>query len=155
VGEKTYVQPLAVRSKSGVEYRLWLWRVLAIYEAKGVESGPMFRTVSSKTGKAKRATIVDLDVLLHDVMKRVQSRRSDILPKSVDVEAEISARRSFRRAFTAQAQNVNVPKEAIEANNRWRKHMHSRGVLPSMSMIERYSDAKASVEHLSRPSSML
>jgi hypothetical protein len=45
---------------------------------------------------------------------------------------------------------VGIPKEAIEANNRWRKHMRSRGLTPGMSMMERYLDAKASVPSLIR-----
>ena len=68
---------------------------------------------------------------------------------------EYSVRRSLRRGSTSEAQNAQVPKEVIEANNRWRKHMRSRGVLPSMDMIERYSDAKASIEALVRYSTML
>lgn len=154
-GEKLYFQPLAVRSKSGVEYKLWIQRVIALYQHHGIVSGPLFRTVNAKSGKARRASIGDLDVLLHDVLKRLQIRRPNVLPKSVNVEEEISARRTLRRTFTTQAQNVQIPKDVIEANNRWRKHLHSRGVLPSMDMVERYSDAKASVEHLSRPSAML
>ena len=155
VGEKLYFQPLAVRSRSGLEYRLWIHRTIVIYNHFGVTKGPIFRTVSARTQKVKRATIGDLDLLLHDVLKRVQVRYPHILPKSVNVEEEISARRSPRRTFTTQAQNAGLPKEVIEANNRWRKHMRSRGGLPSMDMIERYSDAKASVEYLVRPSAAL
>lgn len=152
VGEKLYFQPLAVRSNSGVEYKLWLQRTISIYQHLGVTSGPLFRTVVSKTGRVKRATISDMDLLFHDVMKRVQVRHPNLLPGSVNVEEEMSVRRSLRRSFTSQAQNVGIPKDVIEANNRWRKHMHSRGTTPSMDMVERYSEAKATVEFLVRPS---
>jgi len=155
VGEKLYFQPLAVKSNSGVEYKLWLQRAIGVYQLLGVTSGPLFRTVVKRTSKVKRVTIADLDTLFHDVMKRVQVRHPNLLPKTVNVEEEMSVRRSLRRTFTTQAQNVQVPKEAIEANNRWRKHMKLRGVLPSMDMVERYSDAKASVEYLVRPSAMM
>jgi len=57
-------------------------------------------------------------------------------------------RRSGRRGSTIQAQNQGVLREVIEANNGWRKHMQSKGMLPNMSMVERYSDAKASVTTL-------
>ena len=97
----------------------------------------------------------DLDLLLHDILRQVQVRYPGILPASVKVEDEYSARRSLRRGSTSEAQNVQVPKEVIEANNRWKKHMRSQGVLPSMDMIERYSDAKASVTALVRYSMML
>ena len=80
-------------------------------------SGPMFRSVG-KTGVVKKATVGDLDLLLHDILRQVQVRYLGILPASVKVEDEYSARRSLRRGSTSEAQNVQVPKEVIEANNR-------------------------------------
>jgi hypothetical protein len=68
----------------------------------------------------------------------------------VNVAEEYSASRSMRRGATSEAQNAEIPIEVIEANNRWRKHMRSRGLTPGMSMMERYSDAKASVPSLIR-----
>jgi len=69
VGEKLYFQPLAVCSKSGIPCRLWLHRALVVYHELGVTAGPLFRAIAPKTGKAKRAGIPDLDLLLHDIMK--------------------------------------------------------------------------------------
>eukprot|EP00978_Attheya_sp_CCMP212_P026053 scaffold84962_cov44-Attheya_sp.AAC.3 len=63
---------------------------------------------------------------------------------------EYRIRRSLWRGSTTHAGNMSIPKEVIEANNRWRKHGNSRGVLPGMSMVERYSDAKASILSLLR-----
>eukprot|EP00978_Attheya_sp_CCMP212_P042325 scaffold255799_cov28-Attheya_sp.AAC.1 len=79
---------------------------------------------------------------------RVQVRWPDILPLFVDVSEEYKLQRSIRRGLTTHAGNAGVPEEVIEANNRWRKHGNARGVLPGMSMVERYSDAKASVDLL-------
>ena len=114
----------------------------------------MFRT-SGKNDAAKKATIGDLDTRLHGILRQIQTRYPDIVPASVNVDDEYSARRSLRRGSTSEAQNVQIPKEVIEANNRWKKHMRSQGVLPSMEMIERYSDAKASVTALIRYSFMV
>ena len=44
IGEKLFCQPLAVRSKSGLEYRKWAYRVMERYAAGQVVSGPIFRT---------------------------------------------------------------------------------------------------------------
>jgi len=154
VGEKLFFQPLAQVTRSGIRVKLWVNRVLFMYRKSGVESGPMFRAISKK-GVVRRASVGDMDLLLHDILRQVQVRRPDVLPPDVVVEDEYSVRRSLRRGSTSEAQNAHVPKEVIEANNRWRKHMRSRGVLPSMDMIERYSDAKASVTALVRYSAML
>ena len=154
VGEKLYFQPLAQVTRSGICVKRWIFRVLELYRRSGVMTGPMFRSVSAK-GVVKKATVGDMDLLFHDILRQVQFRRPDLLPEKVIVGDEYSVRRSLRRGSTSEAQNVQVPKEVIEANNRWRKHMRSKGILPSMDMIERYSDAKASVTALARYSAML
>lgn len=144
VGEKLYFQPLAQTTKSGIQVRSWVGRLLVLYKKAKIVSGPVFQSVG-KNGSIKKATIGDLDLLLHDILRQVQTRYPDVVPANVKVEDNYSARRSLRRGSTSEAKNVQVPKEVIEANIRWKKHMHSQGVLPSMQMIERYSDAKASI----------
>ena len=92
----------------------------------------------------------DLDDAFHDVLIKVQKLNPQLIPMSVSVQDEFSCRRSIRRGSTAEAQNQQIPKEVIEANNRWRKYERARGSTPGMTMMERYSEAKASVPTLIR-----
>jgi len=148
-GEKVFYQPLAIVSKSGIENGKWIKRAVDSYAKLGIVSGPFFR-VQKKGGGFRRAKQSDLDPDFISVLLRVQGRWPNIIPPSVNVQDEYSIRRSLRRGSTTQAGNMQIPKEVIEANNRWRKHGNSRGVLPGMSMVERYSDAKASIMALLR-----
>ena len=148
-GQKIFCQPLAVKSKSGIEILTWFARTLFIMERRGAIDGPMFR-VTKKSGKIGRATVGDIDVLFLRLWIRVQDQHPRLLPATVKVEEEFSISRSARRGATAHAQNCQVPSEVIQANNRWRKHQRSRGMTPGMSMMERYSEAKASVPTLIR-----
>jgi hypothetical protein len=148
-GEKVFYQPLAIISKSGIENGKWVRRVIDSYAELGIVSGPMFR-VKKKGGGSQRCRPADLDPDFHSVLLRVQARWPTILPSNVDVVEEYKIRRSLRRGSTTQAGNMAIPKEIVEANNRWRKHGNSRGMLPGMSMVERYSDAKASIQSLLR-----
>jgi hypothetical protein len=150
VGEKLFCQPLAVKSKSGLEYRLWLHRLILTYDIMGIRAGPVFRTAGKQVGGIRRAQMGDLDPMFHALLLRVQMLWPNVVPDSVDVVQETSVFRSLRRGSTAQAQNVRLPKEVIEANNRWRKAARSRGLTPGMSMMERYSEARASVPTLIR-----
>jgi len=59
-----------------------------------------------------------------------------------------SMHRSGRRGSTAEAQNSEIPSWVIEAINSWRKNFRSKGLTPGMSMLERYTEAKASVPAL-------
>jgi hypothetical protein len=81
---------------------------------------------------------------------RVQKKYPNLILDEVVIADEYSAFRSFRRGATAEAQNAGIPKEVIEANNRWRKHARGGGITPGMSMMVRYTDAKASVPALVR-----
>ena len=153
-GEKIFYQPIAFRSDSGIENGKWVKRAMITYGKLGIDSGPMFRK-KGKDGTISRCKPADLDPEFHSVMLRVQARWPNALPDSVDVREEFKCRRSFRRGSTTHAGNRGVPDPVINANNRWRKHGNSRGVLPGMSMVERYSDARASIEALLRYSQML
>ena len=153
-GEKVFCQPLCVKTKTGVEILLWFKRCIFATERRGISKGPLYR-LRRTTGKIARATVGDLDFLFVSLWKRVQEKSPKTIPASVDVADEFSISRSARRGATAHAQNSRVPKEVVEANNRWRKYQRSRGVMPGMSMMERYSDAKASVPTLIRFSSSM
>ncbi|KAL7565458.1 hypothetical protein ACA910_020841 [Epithemia clementina (nom. ined.)] len=142
---KTYIQPLAPVMSSGVQVQLWLGRVIEEYHNMGITSGPMFRTIQEK-GQVVRATVSHLDSLFVDILKRLQHRRPDIIGTEVKVNDEYSARRLLQRGATTEAQNRKIPQSVIEINNQWKKHMRSQGVLLSMTMIERYSNATVLVE---------
>jgi hypothetical protein len=149
-GEKLFFLPLACRSTSGIDNRLWTHRLLEAYAALRVYSGPVFCMGGGNREKVKRSAMGDLDPCLHGILVRVQERWPRVLPPSIKVGDEFSVRRSLRRGSTTEASNRGIPKEVIEANQRWGKHQRSRGVLPSMSMMERYSDARANIEYLVR-----
>jgi len=150
-----FCQPLALKSKSGLDIKGCFFHTIWVLEMTGVVNGPMFRVAGSKNKSYKRASMGDMEPKFHRILKRVQGRCKDLIPEEVDVESEYSIYRSLRRGATAEAQNVDIPASVIEANNRWRKHMGSKGMLPGMSMMERYTDAKASVPSLIKFSSML
>jgi hypothetical protein len=146
VGEKKYIQPLAVRSVSGLEYRLWMHRMIIEYGKVGTFAGPVFRRQKRRaTDKVERARIGDMNLLLHPLLARVQEKKPNLIGEEVKVEDEYSTSRSFKRGATAQARNMDIPRDVIEANNRWRQKERSRGSTPHMSLLERYTDARASV----------
>lgn len=146
-GERLFFLPLACRLSSGVKIQVWMSRLLEAYEDVGVTAGPVFR-VAQKGGRVKRSAMGDVDVLFHGVLLKVQERWPRVLPSHVRIQDDTSVRRSLRRGSTTKASNRGIPREVVEANQRWGKHQRSRGVLPSMGMMERYTDARANVDYL-------
>jgi hypothetical protein len=147
VGEKMYIQPLAVRSVSGLEYRLWMFRMIVEYGPRsGVTTGPVFwRCRHQQTDKIEWARIGDINLLFHPELLRVQVSQPNLIGKHAKVEDEYSTSRSFKRGATAQARNMDIPQDVIQANNRWHQKERSRGSMPHMSLLERHTCAKASV----------
>ena len=149
-GIKYFCQPLAMHTTGGRDLSVWFIRLMKIRRSEGVTTGPMFLGY-----KDRRISIAEMDVLFHAVLMHVQLKYSSVLAETVDIKVEYSTFRSLRRGSTSEAQNVEIPKEVIEANNRWRKQARSKGMKPSMSMMEHYSDARVAVPALTKFSKLL
>ena len=120
--------------------------MLSEYAQIGIASGPVFRRPKKKkSNKVERARVGDINLILHPMLTRVQVRLPSLIGENTEVEEEYSASRSFKQGATAQARNMEIPRDVIEANNRWRQKEKARGSTPHMSLLERYTDAKASV----------
>ena len=91
-----------------------------------------------------------MDGLLCPLLKEIQRKFPNVISHETDVGDSFSTYRSLRRGATAEAQNARIPKAVIEANNRWRKYARQNGSAAGMSMMDRYSDAKACVPTLIR-----
>ena len=64
-GVKKYCQPLAFKTKSGMNIEVWFSQALKLYEQWGIKSGPIFHTV-----QGKQASVGDLDVQLRMLFKK-------------------------------------------------------------------------------------
>ena len=148
-GEKVFCQPLSFTTQGGMKIGLWFERALQMFIQYNIKSGPFFRV-----GVGKRASIADLDVQFRSLLKIVQIKFPNVINDGEDLE-DYSMHISARRGATAEAQNSGIPESVIVANNRWRKRFRSKGLTPGMSMMERYTEAKASVPSLVSFSHML
>ena len=149
-GIKYFCQPLAMQTDSGQDIGVWFSRFLEIWKTEGALSGPLF-----VGEKGKHMSGAKMDLLFHSLLLEVQRRFARVLPESVDVKKEFSIYRSFCRGSTSEAQNAGMLQQVIEANNQWRKLSRAKGMKPSMSMMEHYSDAKVCVPTLIRFSALL
>ena len=146
VGLKFFTQPLAPVTKAGIDIGKWFERALYAVGEAGAFRGPLFLNGSKK----RRASISEMDSLLFPLLREIQRKFPNVISHETDIENSFSTYRSLRRGATAEAQNTRIPKTVIEANNRWRKYARQNGTANGMSMMDRYSDAKASVPTLIR-----
>jgi hypothetical protein len=146
-GEKNHHLILVPVTRSGLGNLTWVRRLL-------VNQTSAFGTVTGQL-LGPKARIRDLDPHLHGLLRRVQRLWPEVLGPSVDIEVSYSFGRSIRRGSTAQAQNVRLPREVIEANQRWRKVERAKGKTPGFGMMETYTDVRAALESLLRYSEPL
>jgi len=152
VGRKWHHMALAPRSESGIDNQRWLYRLLSLYLERGVTGGPLFR---ENIGAQQLATIRELDVLFHRYLLVVQDTMPEIIRPTVNVVRDFSVRRSLRRGATSQARNMNIPKDVIDLNNRWRKVERAGLRAPTYDMFEHYTDVVAAIDAVLRFSSSL
>jgi hypothetical protein len=153
IGRRHHQIPLVPDTASGIQVKVWLFRLFALYQANDIVGGPLLRpTLRSKNS----ARIKDLDVSFHKYLRVTQQRCPELIPPRTDIERLYSLKRSVRRGSTAQARNVGVPKDIIVLNNRWRSVERSRNrqAVPG-EMIEYYTDVVIAVEALLKYSTPL
>jgi hypothetical protein len=138
--ERCHLLPLALSSRLGLEYALWVHRLAQCYAALNIATGPLLRVI--KMRKTVRARVADLDPAFHHYLRRVQQRWPQVLAPSVDIEAEFSLTRSGRRGSNSQSRNMKIPKSVVELNNHWRKRERSKGKIPVVGMYEHYLDVR-------------
>ena len=124
----------------------WLQRLVDPYERKGIIKGPLIRTL--KNGKLVKSRITDHDPHYHAYLRRVQMRAPEVLNPKVKVEDEASLLRSIIKGSVAQARNMQIPKDVIDSNNRWRKVERAGARQITVEMIEYYSDVRAMIKAL-------
>jgi hypothetical protein len=126
--------------------------MIEAYAYFDVHSGPIFRVAKRTRGTRtlQRAKARDLNPLLFDLLRRVQTKHPHIIRLEVDVVEEYSFARSFRQGATTHARLCDIAEEVILANNRWRRSEAARGKTPSWSMFQRYSDVAANASLLTK-----
>jgi hypothetical protein len=92
IGRRKHQIPLVPTTASGIEVKVWLFRLLALYDEAGIVGGPLLRP--ALTGR-NSARIKDLDVLLHKYLVLVQQAHPELIASRVDVGRAYSLRRSL------------------------------------------------------------
>ncbi len=136
-GENYHLLPIVPITRSGIDNKKWIGRLLHLYQSKNILSGPLFRTPSGQRIRAG-----DFEQNFFDRLEQVQSSRPELIPPSDDIEEEYGIYRSFRRGSTSEATNQGLTPDVIDANNRWRRFNRSGAARPSLTMREHYSDVR-------------
>jgi hypothetical protein len=152
-GERCHLLPLANVSANGINIRGTLKLLIKIRREMNTQSPWAF---VSKDGN--RLSFASMNEIIMDKLEIIQIKdegRNELGLKELNIREDFSINRSFRRGSSTHAQNMKVPANVIEAQNRWRKVERAKGNRPKFTMIETYADIEQLIPTLVQYSAML
>jgi hypothetical protein len=145
LGEMYHLTPLAATTKSGLEVKKWVKRLVEVRGQEKRSHGPAF--AESPNG------IINYPKYEREILERfqsIQANRPDVIPADVQVLDEYGLSRSFRRGATSEARARGVRSEDVDLVNRWRTFEGAKGHRPRLTMRDHYSDIRLMIPALLR-----
>ena len=137
-GERCYLVPMANETATGIPIRAIVETFIAARQERSGNAGN-WGFIDIGGNKLSFRAMNDIVLERIEVIKDNDLKNCFNL-ESVEVREEFSINRSFRRGCTTHGRNQQIPKDVVEAHNRWRQNEKSKGKKPKMEMIEEYSD---------------
>jgi hypothetical protein len=139
LGLRCHLLPMVSETRSGLQPRLWMERVVRMNAERQRTTGPAF---ADEHGRVPN--YVDYEIKIFDGLTFIQDNCNGLIDPKIDVTEEYGIFRSFRRGSLTQATNQGVTETVVDAINRWRKFETAKGCMPSMTMRSYY----AQIQHL-------
>jgi len=138
-GEQTYMMHMVNKSKSGLQFRLWMERLAYVLrrESKDNTPGPAFCHVDGSM-----ITSREMNLAFLKYMEQIKFENEALFEGVVEIERNYGVSRSFRRGANTRAKEEGVSEELRKFINRWSSFETKRGNRPHMSMAEHYVEAK-------------
>jgi hypothetical protein len=150
LGENYHLLPIVTQTRSGINNKIWVGRLLEWYKARNISTCPLFRNSQGQRIKAS-----DVEPTFFDRLEQVQEMRPDLICDSDAVSDEYGIYRSFQQGSTSEATNQGLPPEVINLNNCWRKFYQAGASRPSLTMRDHYSDVRLTLNQSLRYSAAL
>jgi len=134
IGERLVLVPIVSRTKSGLEVREWLGRLVHCLQTEGNVDGPAFCDTDGWLLMSR-----DIETVVLEHLRIIQATQEDNDLLGLLVEESFGIDRTFRRGATTRQVDQGIDKPSIDLYNRWRNVESRRGRAPTgFSMMEHY-----------------
>ena len=138
VGERNILLPLVNRTKSGIQNRLWVERLVKILTHEKRHRGEPGPALCDEEGYVLAQA--DLNEELYDALEKIQLQHPNLISEDTKIREAFSVDRSHRRGATSRALALNYAPSIIDANNRWKSQQNQKGEKSNMTMSSLYAD---------------
>ena len=146
-GEQKHVMVMVNESKSGLNFRLWIERLVLVLRAEGKdkEVGPAF-----SNEKGDMITSGQMNDHFQELCLQAHEDRNDLFPTLTGPTGAhcYGVSRSFRRGANTRATEEGVKKEDRDLINRWSSYENKRGQKPNFGMSQHYLEIRLVLKRL-------
>jgi hypothetical protein len=146
-GERNVIRVLVERTKSGLEIKKWVERLIKLLRKEGrhdtLRPGPAF---CDKEGEVLAYQY--MNNLFHEELEKVQVAHSELIHPEVEIAETYNLFRSLRRGATSRASALNYSETLINLNNRWRLTQNNKGKGGLKKMSQLYVDVSLVLDTL-------
>jgi hypothetical protein len=136
--EDYHIICLANTTRSGIQLRWWIEKLLSIASSEGRDAGPAF---ASKAGDLASST--DYDAVFRDYLKQVQNE-TNLIQDDHDIDIHYGISRTPRKSAETRAKQAKLDDSLQDAMNRWRTFENAKGGRPKFKQTrDLYADAVA------------
>jgi len=129
-GARHHLMALASVTRSKIELREWIEKLMAVRSKEGHRTGPVFGYRNRSV-----AAISEYDNILGGFLRRIQIERPDLISPSNPVEENYSLLQTFCRTAKGRVRTANLDTGDQNAMNRWRKIEGAKGKRPRFNMV--------------------
>jgi len=154
IHDLTHLIPCANLTKSGLNVRATINRLIELKETSNLRDGPAISTVEGVVLTSKM-----VDDILHEVLIDIFLESNNSFPPQIDTPEKIrngyQCFRSFRRSSATRATEQGVLTPDVDVVNRWKTEENSKGKRPNVGMRQHYTQLDLLVEPFLRYTSAM
>ena len=137
-GVREHLVAVASESKSGINVRWWLEKLIHVREEENCINGPAFGDTQGEVARQRDYN----EVLRHFLSLLRDDPNCNLIMNDDDIHKNYSFFRTFRKTAEGRARAAGLDSDIQNAMNRWRKVERAKGRRPKFSMVDHYSTVR-------------
>ena len=137
-GVREHLVAVASESKSGINVRWWLEKLIQVRASENCTSGPAFGNAQGEVDKQRDYN----EILRHFLSILRDDPNCNLIMQDDDIYRNYSFFCTFRKTAEGRARAAGLDSDIQNAMNRWKKVERAKGRRPKFNMVDHYSTVR-------------